>query len=79
MNFDLQFMLPQLHQLFELKAIVKDREFKKLSCYKNGKLRFVIHCTERLIKLATPPARSARPWSSARGACQRSVAGTLAG
>jgi len=45
MNFDAQFMQAELHKLFEIKVIVKDSKFKKIACYRDGKLLFQIHCS----------------------------------
>jgi hypothetical protein len=44
-NFDLQYLLPTLHKLFDLKVTMKDGRFKKLACYKDGEFLFQIHCS----------------------------------
>jgi hypothetical protein len=44
-NFDIQYLLPSLHRLFDLKITMKDNQFKKVACYKQGKLIFQLHCS----------------------------------
>jgi hypothetical protein len=45
MNFDLQYLLPSLHRIYDLKVTMKDHKFKKVGCYLNGEHLFSIHCS----------------------------------
>jgi len=45
LNFDIQYLLPSLHEFFDLKITVKDHVFKKVSCYLNEELLFSLHCS----------------------------------
>jgi hypothetical protein len=44
-NFDIQYLLPSLHRLYDLKITMKDGKFQKIACYKNGVFLFQLHCS----------------------------------
>jgi hypothetical protein len=48
MNFDLQFMLPQLHKLFDLKVTIKDHSKKwRVTTETNSYSKYIVHLTKQ--------------------------------